>query len=213
MKKITIMTFFGMIFISMLNINAQNFKFGVLAGFDIANSQLINKPDVEGFTRMYYPMITFNVNGYAGYRSNRYWGFSIEPGFIQKGGVLKNDKDIEDDDTRFQANYIQMPILVDFYLTDKFFLSLGPEIACMVNARANSKNLSYDISNFYDHVLELSGLFGINYSIMKNIDLGIRYNHGLTHITKVGFTNETGEPLGEMKEYNQYFQLIVRCKI
>lgn len=204
---------FGLIIFSESILHAQNFKFGLLTGFDIANARLTNKPDIEGDLRIYYPMISFNANGYIGFRSARFWGLSVEPGFIQKGGVQLMNKEDKKDDLKFKLNYIQIPILADFYLTNKLFISIGPELAYMLNAKVKSKDNSNDISDIYDNDFEISGLIGINYNIIKKLDIALRYSHGLSYTMKIIWRGDFGDYLGKSKEYNQYFQLLVRLKI
>ena len=83
----------------------------------------------------------------------------------------------------------------------------------MINAKAKTKDNSNDISEFYDNKFELSGLIGINYTINKNVDIGLRYNHGLTYTSKITWVDSMGNLLDNSKEYNQYIQLIIRLKI
>ena len=208
MKTKTNCIILGLIIFSGFNIKAQELKFGLLAGFDVSNVRLTNMPDIKSYYSVFDPMISFNANGYVGYKSARFWGISIEPGFIQKGGVTNSI-----DKTRFQLNYLQMPVLFDCYIWDKLFISIGPEFSYMVNARSKSKDNSNDISDSYDKKIEVSGLIGINYGIFDKIDIGLRYNHGLTYTSKTIWTNELGNTQGESKEYNQYIQLILRFKI
>lgn len=209
-------TFWIFIFLNLIlfsNTNAQDFKFGILSGFNVANAQLTNKPDIEGVSRIYYPLISITTNGYFSYLSSGVWGLSAEPGFIQKGGKIQNQQDNRDDDIKFKLNYIQLPILADFYLSDKIFLSVGPEFAYLINAKIKTKDFANDITDNYDNHFEISGLIGVNYNILENFDIGLRYNHGLTYTWKVTYTDDAGYEMGEMKEYNQYFQFIVRFKI
>ena len=203
-KRLCILLIF-LIVISGFKLLAQEFKYGFEAGFDIANSHMTNLPKGE---RLYYPMISYNFNGYLGYKINGLFGASIDPGFIQKGGLQKGNTDI-----RFQYNYIQIPILVDLFVTDRFFISIGPEFAYLINAKAKSANNSNDITQYYDRRKELSALVGLNYNLNKWLDIGLRYNHGLTYTSKIILANENGDIIGEMKEYNQYFQLFLRIKI
>lgn len=209
MTKKTI--FFTICLIVILNLTAfsQNLKLGFVAGFDVANAQLINRPDGIGNNQVYYPMIAYNFNGYVGYKKSDLWGLSIEPGFIQKGGRQKSSNDY----IRFNLNYIQLPILFDYYFVDKFYISIGPELSYLINAKVKSKDSSNDITDLYDNRFELSGLVGINYKIIDKLDIGLRYNHGLTYTSKITWTNANGTSLGESKEYNQYFQLVVKLKI
>jgi hypothetical protein len=208
MKTKTINILLGLLLASGLSANAQNLKFGILAGFDVANSHLMNKPKWYD-SRVYYPMISFNLNGYVGYKNSGFWGLSAEPGFIQKGGRQKGI----DENIRFQINYLQLPILLDLYISDKFFISIGPEFSFLINSKAKSTHSSNTIEDIYDKWFELSGLVGVNYQLTDKLDIGMRYNHGLTYTSKITFTDIFGNQLAEIKEYNQYFQLIVRFKI
>jgi len=211
MKKLILLKLTCFILILNTNLYAQEFKFGLVGGLDLANSRLTNKPNI--YSRVYYPMISFNINGFVGYKSAGFWGISLEPGYIQKGGVQQYNKEDKDDDVRFQMNYLQLPLLVDFYLGKKFSISVGPEFAYLISVKVKSKDLSNDISNFYDNNFEISGNIGINYNIHKHFDIGLRYNLGLTYTTKIIWSEETGIPIDESKEYNQYFQFLVRFKI
>ena len=193
------------VFIFGYKLHAQEFKYGFEAGFDIANSHVTNLPKGG---RLYYPMISYNFNGYLGFNTNGMIGVSIEPGFIQKGGLQKGNPDI-----RFQNNYIQIPILVDFYVTDRIFISIGPEFSYLMNAKAKLTNISNDITQLYDRRKELSALVGLNYNFYKWLAVGFRYNHGLTYTTKIQLANEYGDIIGEIKEYNQYFQLLLRIQL
>ena len=200
-KKIII----GSLLINFIHSPAQKYSYGLQGGFDLANLQMTNKPaSAKGFTT-FHPLATFNVNGYFGYRFSRFVGISAEPGFIRKGGT-------QDVHFRFLLNYIQLPVLADIFFTEKLFLSVGPEFSYLINARGKSKTASNDITSLYDNRYELSGLIGLNYHITKNIDAGLRYDHGFTYISKIIWTNEYNQPVGESKQYNQYFQLFVRIR-
>ena len=72
---------------------------------------------------------------------------------------------------------------------------------------------SYDVDFLYDNKLEISGILGLNYSLFKFLDLGVKYNHGIMHTTSITYTGDSGDEIGESKEYNQYWQFMVRFKI
>lgn len=195
-----------------MNLNAQDFKIGVLAGFDMVNSDLPNKPDSYRDLRIFYPMVSFNANLYIGYKSAGLLGFSAEPGFIRKGGIQQYNKNTKEDDLRFNLNYIQVPILANIQLTQNLFFSVGPEFAYLISAKIRYMkypDVKANYSEFYDKKFEASGLIGINYNIIANIDIGLRYNHGLTYTNEIEYPDN----LGMIKVYNQYIQFIVRYKI
>lgn len=209
-------TFWVIIFMNLIlssNADAQDFKFGLVSGLDISNSRVTYNPNIEGFSRNYDPITSFNANGYIGYKNSRNWGISAEPGFIQKGRLMQKDNGVRMEDIKFKLNYIQLPILMDIYLSEKIFFSIGPEFAYMINAKLKSKESSNDMTYFYDNRYEISGMVGVNYNISKNFDFGLRYNHGLTCIKKTNYTFLGIYQQVEMKEYNQYFQFILRFKV
>ena len=207
MKSKTFWMLFGLLLFSGMKLCSQNFKFGFIAGMDIAKSYLKDKPDIQNLD--YFPMISYNLNGYIGYKSSRLWGLSVEPGFIQKGFVFKNE---QYGNIRSQINYIQLPMLLDIYLTKKICLSAGPEIAYMINAKLKDKVNpgSGNNTDSYDKRFELSGIIGLNYKITEKIGVNFRYNRGLTYTRELtqfaNLVNSNDIP----KEYNQYFQLSVR---
>jgi hypothetical protein len=175
--------------------NAQGFRFGMLAGVDAVKLHSVVKPDVQvwdAWRQDADPLISFNINGYIGYKSKSFWGFSIEPGYIRKGG------------NGSYVGYVQIPVLADIYPMEKIFFSIGPELAFKnkINYPPQITELTY----------ELSGLIGLNYSILANVDLGLRYSHAFTYHTKSSFPDpfEGGEAI--QRVYNQYLQFVVRYK-
>lgn len=150
------------------------------------------------------------------YRFSGAWSILAEPGYIRKGGVVDDEKYFSG---RFnlQLNYVQLPILANLYCTNRFFISFGPEFAYLISKGRNSIPLPDTFSPIEDNSFELSGLIGVNYSITKNIDLGLRYNHSLTHFSVRTWINPRYPPgygiMGYSNVYNQYLQFIVRFKI
>jgi hypothetical protein len=109
--------------------------------------------------------------------------------------------------------YFQLPLLVDFYLTDKLFLSVGSEFAYLVSAKGKDDDEKVDFYDYYDKKFEVSGMVAINYTILPKVDIALRYSHGFTKTTDIDFTDNHGVPIGGIKEYNQYLQLMVRARM
>jgi hypothetical protein len=194
----------GLILFSVLNIRAQDFRFGILSGFNITRTN-ISEYTISNFTYKgdyLDPMASFNINGYIGYKSRSFWGLSLEPGYIKKGGSNPNNHN-----SKFHLNYIEMPILVNFYFLKRFYASVGPGISYLINEKFKYKSESEDIP-VSGNKFEISGLIGLNYNIIKNIDIGLRYNQGWASINKkMAIFNV------ESKEVHQSIQLLLRLKI
>jgi len=211
MKLIRISFLLSLIFISTWSLKSQEIKYGCSIGLDVSTSQFTNLPDnyEDAFIRL--PIISFNLNGYWGYKSSKFWGLSVEPGLIQKGFRIasSNFSDNNKKYNRINLNYIQLPILLDLYLKKNFFFSIGPEFAYMIYANAKTNN----ITDRFNRRTEISGIVGLNYTMMERFDIALRYNHGLTCISDITWTDNLGGQMGTSKEYNVYFQILLRYKL
>jgi hypothetical protein len=194
-----------------VNTQAQEFNFGASAGVDVSNIRVSNT--CTYYLVQYDPTLAFNLNGFAAYRSASFWGITAEPGFIRKGAISSVAFAAEGDESHLRLNYIQLPLLADFYLTKKLYLSVGPEFAYMVSAKAKDDDDKVDFYSHYDKKIEISGMAAINYTILPKVDIALRYSHGFTTTSEISFTDIYGQPCGEAKEKNQYLQLMVRARI
>ena len=185
--------------------NAQSFQLGGQIGLDIANTYYVNR--VEYMDKLYYPMISYNVNFVISYKISNV-GITCEPGLIQKGAIAKYD----DERFRNQINYIQFPLLINYHVTENLYFSIGPELSYMISANIKDEDGKFDNLEFYDTRLELSGIVDISYNIFKNLDIGVRYNHGITNIMKATFVDQYGNELDDSMIFNQYFQLFLKFK-
>lgn len=200
----TLFTMLVLFVISSQTTYGQKLKYGAVAGIDLANWIITNPPVEYNYPIFEGPLISFNINGYVGYRWSERLGNSIEPGYIRKG---------ENRGPKFALHYIQLPVFTDFYLGSRFFFSIGPELSYLLVAKTNQEGLD-NVTEVYDNRFELSGVVVANYSINKDFDIGLKFNHGITCVDKITLTSDTnGEITGESKLYNRYIQCFVRFKI
>ncbi len=197
------------------SLDAQKIKYGLQGGIVRANTHLIFEPEVEDSKRTSIPIISYSFNIYAGYFSDGIWAIGIEPGFIQKGELLKYKPDDPSHDVRINLNYIQFPISARIHFFKSAFFSVGPEIAYLINVKTRSNNDNTDISEHYDRKYEISGFVGLGYTFFDNIEIEFRYAHGITYKIKMPYllSASNNEPGGEVKMYNEYIQFIARFKL
>jgi hypothetical protein len=95
------------------------------------------------------------------------------------------------------------------------FLSFGPEIAYLINVKVISNQGKRDISEDYDRNYELSGFVGLGYTFFDYLDFEVRYTHGITYKIKMPYyiSPANSQPDGEVKMYNEYFQIIARFRL
>jgi len=196
---------------------AQRFQIGIQSSLNLSNTHVINKEDFTDQKRVYYPLLLPNVNAYLGYKSESFWGFSLEPGFIQKGGLQKDITIISEgtmyqsQDLRYISNFLQLPILADFYLTDRLSISIGPEFSFFLSSKAKGEHATFNTSDDHDQ-LEVSGIIGIKYSLLKFLEIGLRYNHGINSPSSLMWIDDFGSIVDFSKQYYQYSQFTLRIK-
>jgi hypothetical protein len=83
----------------------------------------------------------------------------------------------------------------------------------LLHARNKHESVSQNIAEYLNK-FELSGLAAINYNINEFFTVSFRYSHGVTEIAKntLWVYSETDNP-NEVKDYNQYFQLLIKIKL
>jgi len=211
MKTKTILTIAGLILIYQSSVKAQHFKFGILSGLNITRthwSQTYYNISHGAYTD---PMISYNINGCIEYKSASFWGLSIEPGYIKKGGFYTENHDI-----RNHINFLELPILADFYITKKLFVSIGSGYSYFLNEKVKHPS-TIDLIDIKvsGKRFEFFGLAGLNYSITKYMDLGIRYNQGWPLYNKDYLASDAfgNNIYVKSREFHQSIQLIVRLKI
>lgn len=190
---------------------SQNISLGFQGGIGKANIHVTRNTIFLSEKQIYDPILSYSLNGYIGYRSKSFWGLSLEPGFIKKGGNIVQETSYDQPDQKRELNYIQLPVLFDMYITKHLFLSVGAEFGYLIKAQTEYSNLSvnaYDLYNKY----EVSGVAGIWYNLFDHFDFGLRFDRGLLNPTRVAWIDDYGNFTGQTTEYNQYFQLTIRVK-
>lgn len=105
-------------------------------------------------------------------------GYSFELGYVQKGAKI--DQDTLD----YKFQYLNAPILVDYYLHDKIRISIGPEISYLLKAENQSSDSTQSsILDIYSNRLEVSGILSASASVTYFLDIGARYSHSFSKIS------------------------------
>lgn len=213
MKPLKVLIAIGLVLNLTIKLQAQDIRFGFLTGLVGNNANVPDKIEVYKHYRVFYPLYGFSINGFIEYKISEKLGITAEPGFIRKGGIGFNEVSHYTSDINMKLHYLQLPILANFYFTDKFFVSAGPEFAGMINSKENLPPRGSGLNYFKENAFEVSGLIGLNYSISMKVGIGVRYNHGFTKIATITWTDGYGPVIGESNVYNQYFQFILRLNL
>ncbi|MCU7549149.1 PorT family protein [Chitinophagaceae bacterium LB-8] len=179
MKKVTLI--FSILMLS-TGVFAQIVpKFGLKAGVNLANWSFAND-DIEKDFRT-----GFHIGALAHMHLSPQWALQPEVQYSSQG--TKTDLGSQGSYT-WKADYINIPVMVQYMFDNGFRLEAGPQLGFLVNGELEDENGNKDdISN--DLKSTDVGLgFGANYLTYSGLGLGVRYNLGLTDINKER-TNET----------------------
>ncbi len=178
----------GIFFFATHAVWAQGFSFGVKTGIDLARiSAHFKSSDKPGHSD---PVIGFNINAIIEYRMANKFGVTMEPGYIRKGYL----KDWGNSVTMKIFNYLQVPILLDYHVTEKLAISIGPEIG-----------FSLDGPYFFvrREKVDLSAVLGVSYRLVEHFEAGLKIGSAITPSLQRKSTYST------YTEYNQYAQVSI----
>lgn len=147
--------------------NAQEAKFGVKAGLNLSNW---TGGDVDGTSIK------------AGFQAGGLVDIKVSDKFSVQPEVLFSLQGVKVDGGKYNTSYINVPVMAKYYVADGFSLEAGPQIGFLVSAKAKADGGgSSDVKDMFK-----STDFGLNvgagYDIAENVNLGARYNFGLSKI-------------------------------
>ncbi len=176
---------------------AANPTFGLKAGFDLTNFWGKDLP--HGMKPGY------QAGAFLEYRfANSPIAIAPEIVFAAQGGKFSVDEDIDlgiatKADLTFNTNYINIPVMLKYYVTPSFSIDFGPQLGFNVYSKATatagdgsaSASVTEDMGEYTNSVDFALGLGG-TYNITDNAFLQARYTMGLTHAFNDGVDAQNG---------------------
>lgn len=188
---------------------AQKAEFGIKGGLNSSNFS----GDTEGID--FKSRIGFNLGAFAAIKLSEKITLQPEILYSTQGAKAVNVSAIYDDviytgNVKFNLSYLNIPVMIKYYVADKFNLEAGPQIGFLTSAKTStqldgsSQTVDEDIKDSFESV-DFGLNFGAGYDFTKNVSAGIRYNLGLSNI----FKTENGD---DSKTQNSVFLLSVGYK-
>lgn len=106
-----------------------------------------------------------------------YFGLQPEVLFSTQGANISGEA--------VNLNYITVPVMLKFYLTESLNIEVGPEFAFMVSGpgKVETKNATYDMKNLNGGKDILLGA-GIGYDFRSGLTINARYNMGFSELAE-----------------------------
>lgn len=152
----------------------RNFNFGVKAGlnFSTLNDNEYLRSNAQ--TRLH-------LGVFSRYRiSNR---ISAKAELLYSMMGAKSNRFSIFDDYTLDLNYLSLPIMAEFNITDRIALELGPYVSVLLSSRQSFSNLNenvdrVDVDNDQVNYVDVGAGIGVLYTLPTGFGAGIRYTQG-----------------------------------
>lgn len=159
-------------------------SFGIKAGLNISNQAFSFSSG--GITISPKPLVGFHGGVYLNAKFGKF-GIQPEAYYSMQGSKFEDSGST----VKFNFNYINVPILLRYNVTDFLNLHLGPQFGILMSAKATDGSQTLDIKEDVK-TLDVSIAAGIGVDLPFGLSGGARYVAGLTNIEK---DNPDGEKL------------------
>jgi hypothetical protein len=109
-------------------------------------------------------------------------------------------KQSEGDVSNVRLNYVALPVIIKYFISESFSFDLGPQVGLLVTAKNGTGSLADVKSNFYDRDFGVN--LGASLVISEKVSASARYYFGLSDITTENTNNQ-----------NRALQLALQFKI
>ena len=149
--------------------SAQGLDFGVKLGFNFANVSGIE--DFEQRTGL-------SAGFFAGARLGDKLGFQIDALYSQQGAEVGDTySDIVQD---FNLDYISIPVVVKYYITENLNIHAGPQMGILLNDETSVLSQTFDAIE--TDTVDWLGALGIGLDLPLGLRAEARYSFGLTRV-------------------------------
>ena len=140
------------------------------------------------------PLVGINVanitdgNGDAkvGLAAGAELGYQLNESFAVTAGAIYSMQGAKSDELKMNLDYINIPILANYYITKGLAVKAGIQPAFKVKSEAKEDGVSYDLEGFKS--FDLSIPVGLSYEVSDFV-IDARYNWGMTKVLE-GFDSK-----------------------
>ena len=183
----------------MCHVSFSQVEFGVKAGANLATVSVTELPDNS-----------FNPEMKAAYHFGFFANSQVNEKISLTTDLLYSNKGLNNYKANFKFHYINVPILINYAISDNLKIGLGPEVGILMSAYFKLNDDNFDVSTFYNNKIDVGLDVGVEYSINEIFTAGVRYNYGLSNVLGDSqFTDiVTGNPY-DSKIRNRVIQIYI----
>lgn len=155
--------------ILMSQVQAQGLDFGIKAGLNYANVS-----GIEDFNQRQ----GISAGLFVGARLGDKLGFQIDALYSQQGAEV--DQSISQVISEFNLDYISIPIVLKYYLTENVNIHAGPQLGILLNEETSVFNQT--ISAVEANTADWLGTIGVGLDLPLGLRAEARYSFGLSRV-------------------------------
>ena len=155
--------------IVMSQVQAQGLDFGIKAGLNYANVS-----GIEDFNQRQ----GISAGLFAGARLGDKLGFQIDALYSQQGAEV--DQSISQVISEFNLDYISIPIVLKYYLTENVNIHAGPQLGILLNEETSVFNQT--IGAVEANTADWLGTIGVGLDLPLGLRAEARYSFGLSQV-------------------------------
>lgn len=153
-------------------------KFGVKAGLNVANLTGDDTDDVDA-------RISGVFGVFAKVSISETIAFQPEVLYSMQGATGSEVYEGTNVDVTMKLDYINIPLMMKFYVADGFSFNAGPQVGFLASAKAKAE--AQGVSAEEDIKDQLKGIdfglnFGVGYDLPMGLGVDLRYNLGLSNV-------------------------------
>ncbi|TPE45319.1 porin family protein [Pontibacter mangrovi] len=118
-------------------------------------------------------------NSHTSFHAGIFAQFGFGSFFSLQPELLYSRKGYERQDSVFRMDYLEVPVLAVFNISDNFSVHMGPQVGVMVSAKVEDEEVDLEPYNTFDYGLA-AGLEGQ----LDRFRVGARYAHGFADLRK-----------------------------
>ena len=191
---------------------SQESRFGVKAGLNYATiagdlTEGIN-PRLSGHIGVF---VNFEFSGKFSIQpellySSQGFRFNTDLAFIQTENPQVNEPDFT---TAVQFNYLSLPLIAQFELSDRVAVEFGPQFAFLINQVTKIKNFDGLDAQSLNERESISGNFQLDYGAAIGISVYITDTFSVSPRFYLGLRNRLNGAIGNVQNYNGALQVSV----
>ena len=154
------------------SVNAQEVKFGVKAGVNLASITGDDTDDLDSRTSIHFGGVAEIVFSEK---------FSFQPELLYSGQGAKYEE--EGYKETWKLDYINLPLMAKYYIVEGFSVEAGPQVGFLMSSKWEAEYEGETEDGDIEDIKSIDfGLnLGLGYKMDNGLNFGARYNLGLSN--------------------------------